>query len=82
MESFTVDSHGKRIKTDILVCGYVRDMMNEYKLEIPDEIIGLCFLFWFIKVCDQWDESLCDTELTDIDGSCCKLILDPDDMGH
>ena len=72
MALFAVDSNGQRIKTDILVCGYVRNIMDEYKIEIPDEIIGLCFLFWFIQVCDEWDEALYDEERIEIDGLCGK----------
>ena len=68
----SVDSNGKIIQTDILISGYVRNIMDECKLEIPDEIIALCFLFWFIKVCDQWDELLHDTERIEVDGLCGK----------
>ena len=73
MTSFSVDSSGQRIKTDILVSGYVRDVMNHHKIEIPDEIVGLCFLFWLITVCDEWDKSLCHNEWVDIDGSCVTI---------
>ena len=72
MALFTVDSNGQRIKTDTLVCGYVRNIMDIYNLEIPDEIIALCFLFWIIKVCDQWDGALYDKKRIEIDGSCGK----------
>ena len=71
MTSF--DSNGKRIKTDILVFGYIRNVMNEYRIEIPDEIIRVCFLFWFMNVCDEWDKSLCHSQYVDIDESCAKL---------
>ena len=72
MASFPVDANGQRIKTDILVAGFIKDAMSEHKLEIPDEIIGLCFLFCFIKVCDQWDRSLCH-ETIEIDGECATI---------
>ena len=55
MAHFAVDCEGKRIETDILVAGYINEHMNQYELQIPDDIIGICFLFWFIKVCDEWD---------------------------
>lgn len=71
MASF--DSNGERIKTDILVFGYIRNVMNECKIEIPDEIVRVCFLFWFMNVCDQWDKALCHHGYVDIDESCAKL---------
>ena len=63
MASFHVDSNGERIKTDILVSGYIKNAMKQHRLEIPDEIIGLCFLFWLIKVCDQWDAASSHDEI-------------------
>ena len=72
MASFNVDSNGKRIKTDILVCGYIRHIMNNHKLQVPDEITGLCYLFWLIQVCDVWDKSLCSVNV-EIAGSCARL---------
>ena len=74
MASSLVGLDGQRIKTDILVSGFIRDVMNEHIIEIPDEIIGLCFLFWFIDVCDEWDISLCDKKWVDINDSSFKLI--------
>ena len=56
MATFAVDSEGKRIKTDILVSGYVRNMGKNYELLIPEPIKDMCFLFWLIKVCDEWDK--------------------------
>ena len=73
MPSFSVDSTGQRIRTDILVTGYARDVMNKFQIAIPDEIIGLCFLFWFITISDEFDESLSNSQWVDIDGSCAKL---------
>ena len=73
MACVSVDSNGRRIKTDILVMGYIRDIMDQNKLDIPDEIIALCFLFWFINVCDEWDKTLCHEEYVDIEGSCARI---------
>lgn len=55
MEPFTIDKDGCRIMTDILVTGYIRNHMNEYNVDIPGEIIGLCCMFWFIAISDEWD---------------------------
>ncbi len=55
-----------RIVTDILVSGYVHQIMDELKLSIPNEIIGLVFSFWFIDVCDTWSKSF-SCSLFDID---------------
>ena len=75
MTSPSLDSDGKMIKTDILVSGYVRNAMNEYnyKVEIPEEIISLVFLFWFIQICDEWDGSLSHDRFVEIDGSTAKV---------
>ena len=56
MAQFTVDAKGNRIKTDILVSGYVRENAKQYELSIPVDINKICFLFWFIQVCDKWDK--------------------------
>ena len=72
MASCSVDSNGRTIQTDILVYGYIRNVMEEHQLEIPDEIIGVCFVFWFIQTCDAWDESLC-TDFAAINGQYAKL---------
>ena len=57
MASFQKDSNGNRIKTDILTLGYFRqDIENQLEISIPSEIKGLCFDYWFIKVCDEWDK--------------------------
>lgn len=53
------DARNNRITTDILVSGYIRATgIND----IPSEIIHLCFLFWFIDVCDVWDISKSNPE--------------------
>ena len=43
---FNSDSNGKRITTDILVCGYIADVCKKYQLLIPDEIKRICFAYW------------------------------------
>ena len=75
MSTLSVDSAGNRITTDILIAGYVHDFEREFTLEssIPNEIIGVIFMFWFVDVCDDWDTSLCGEEF-DIDGEYAKLI--------
>ena len=49
------DNNGNRITTDILVSGYIREMMN---IDIPSEIIHICFVFWLIDVCDTWNKCI------------------------
>ena len=60
MSSSCFDAHGNRVKTDILVAGYVRDGTGNVTVDIPVDIIQICFTFWFIDICDQWDKSLCN----------------------
>ena len=43
---FNKESNGKRITTDILVCGYIADVSKQYQLLIPDEIKRTCFVYW------------------------------------
>ena len=70
---FSLDSKGEKIKSDILVSGYIRkQIIEKYKINIPLQIIKLCFLFWYIDACDKWDTSLCH-KLVKINGSCVKL---------
>ena len=68
------DTNNNAIKTDILVSGYIRQLFNIAM--IPSEILHLCFLFWFIDICDQWDKSLID-EYAEIDGSRFKMKENP-----
>ena len=70
---YSVDSAGNRIMTDILVSGYIHDHEREYEVPIPEDIIGVTFMFWLIQFCDSWDNSLCD-EVADINGQNLKLI--------
>ena len=75
MNFVAVDVKGTKIKSDILVSGYIRkQIMEKFKIYIPMQIIELCFLFWYIDTCDKWDKLLCH-ELVQIDytGSCVKL---------
>ena len=67
MPAVAVDSQGNRIKTDILVSGYIKELTKEYELLIPSPIIDICFLFWFIKVCDEWDKEA-SADSIEIDG--------------
>ena len=56
MSTVTVDKDGNRIITDVLISGYLRkEIEKKHKILIPYEIKQLCFDFWFINVCDQWD---------------------------
>ena len=60
MSAVQVNQKGDRIVTDILICGYVtQEIEDKYKLSIPSEIKRVCFHFWFINVCDQWDIESC-----------------------
>ena len=65
------DQNGNHIKTDVLVSGYIREI-----IDIPSEIIHLCFLYWFIDICDTWDKSKSQKEAI-ITGQCVKSS--PDD---
>ena len=49
-ELFNQDSNGKRITTDILVCGYIADVCKQYQLLIPDEIKRICFAYWITLI--------------------------------
>ena len=75
MATFAVDVQGNRIKTDILVVGYVRNITAECNLGIPSDIIGICFAYWFIKVCDEWDKKLMANHVK-IDGQQVELTED------
>ena len=72
---YSVDSDGNRIMTDILVSGYIHDHETEYEVIIPQEIVGVTFMFWLIQFCDFWDHSLCH-EVADINGQHVKLKED------
>ena len=56
MSTLQVDHNGNRIRTDILICGYLREEIEDkLKILIPSEIQKLCFVYWFIDICDEWD---------------------------
>ena len=80
MATYTVGKDGKRIITDILVCGYSRQAADEYNMTIPKEIIRLCFIFWFIPVCDEWSKELSYSGY-DIDGANAKLDTSDNEDG-
>ena len=61
---FAVNSNGKRIKTDILVVGWLRRFSKIMKLLIPDAITQMCFDYWLITICDEWDENYCSEYTT------------------
>ena len=66
-------SVNKKIKSDIVVFGYIREqIIEQYKINIPMQMIKLCYLFWFIDTCDKWDKSLCH-QIVQINGSSVKL---------
>ena len=74
MTALQVDSNGNRIKTDILTAGYVRqEVENKHKVVIPKEIKGLCFEFWFIDYCDEWDANY-NEDNVEFKGQIAKLI--------
>ena len=72
MSSVAVDSKGQRLMTDVLIAGFTHRASKLYGISIPNEIIGVIFMFWFIDVCDEWDESLSGEPVT-IDGQCAKM---------
>ena len=47
---------GQRISSDILVSAFTHQVIQKYDISIPSDIIGIIFMFWFIDVCDEWDE--------------------------
>ena len=77
MSSLNVDANGNRIKTDVLVSGYLRRCGNEFQLLIPDDITNVCFIFWFISVCDEWDKSMSHS-LCIINNESIKLPREPE----
>ena len=73
-----VDNEGNRIRTDILTSGYIRQEIEE-KLEllIPSDIKQLCFVYWFINVCDEWDIKYTNDKYQ-VNGQCLKLFKSGD----
>lgn len=75
-----VDSRNNKIETDILITGYVRDLSNEYKtLFIPYEIKQLCFKYWFITVCDEWNTECLPADI-EIHAQTAKSLLTPSEF--
>ena len=71
------DKNGKRIITDILTDGYLRQIIEKtYKILIPSEIRQLCFDFWFLNFCDGWDDKLSNHETVTIEGQMVKGLED------
>ena len=69
MSTVTVDKDGNRIMTDVLTSGYLREEIEKkHKILIPYEIKQLCFDFWFIDVCDEWDIKLSKQSSIQFDG--------------
>ena len=69
MSTLAVDHNGNQIKTDILTGGYLRQVIEDkFHIKIPSEIKHLCFVFWLINICDEWDHTLYTTEKMKIDG--------------
>ena len=75
MSSLCYDHAGNRVTTDILVSGYIREFVDKFRTGIPNEIIKLCFSFWLIDVCDEWDKSLCH-KFAEINESVFTLVDD------
>ena len=68
MTAFTVDSNGNRIKTDILVSGWIRELGKKYSLLIPRDINTICFMYWLITICDKWDHEYINHQDIEING--------------
>ena len=81
MAHHAVDGKGNRIVTDILVFGYMRLEGKTYNVSIPDEIMRLCFSFWFLDVCDVWSKAQSCSCYT-IDGPNAELINLPKDKNE
>ena len=75
MPQFAADSTGHRIKTDILVCVYMRENGQKCRLLIPVDVNKICFQFWLINVCDEWDKKYLSEEV-ELDGQIIKQIKD------
>ena len=73
MASACVYYKGKRIKTDILVSGWIRNIKRRNKVSMPRDIIELCFKFWFIDICDEWDKKYIDESDVTLQGQCITM---------
>ena len=73
MSKITVDKQGNRIMTDILTFGYLRQEIEKiHKILIPSEIKQLCFDYWFLNICDQWDTKSSEHDDIELDGQVIK----------
>ena len=78
MSTVAVDKNGKLIKSDILTSGYIRqEIENVYEISIPTAIAKLCFDYWFINICDQWDIELCKHQNLQFNEQIVKYIDGP-----
>lgn len=76
MSTLAVDQNGDRITNDILTSGYLRqEIEDSYKISIPTEIKQVCFDFWFIKICDEWDIEICEHKGIQFSGPIVQLNL-------
>ena len=73
MASVCVYYKGERIKTDILVSAWITNLKRKNKLFIPKDMIELCFKFWFIDVCDEWDKIFIDDADVTLQGQCITI---------
>ena len=78
MATVACDKDGNRIMTDILTLGYLRqEIETTHKILIPSEIKQLCFDYWFINICDQWDVESSkkkNEEFIEFDGQIAKRV--------
>ena len=69
MSLFTRDKLGRKIDSDILVFGYIRqDIECLTKQEIPTELKRICFAYWLYKACDSWCNEYHPQDVIKIDG--------------
>ena len=69
------DASGKRIESDILVIGYIRQLIeNLHKMNVPNDIKLLCFKYWLINICDEWNEEYFPKDKAQIIGQVLKVI--------
>ena len=66
--------NGRRITSDILVSGYIKQQIQPQlkKNIIPDELYKLCFQYWLHKACDAWNQDFHQDHMIKINGD--KII--------
>ena len=59
---------GKKIECDILVYGYIHEIITEKKINqiIPNDIKSLCFQYWLFTACDTWNVKCLDEKKVDL----------------